>query len=374
MSELQQSEVEALQAIGLSAATRQQWLADPDRSGDTLQRVVEVHRDQLRLHNGFQERNARARLALLEDLRSSDDGLAVGDWVRVRDDASGDPWVVDRLPPQRQLARRGNDGHGGLKRQVLVSNVDTALLVMGLDHDFNLRRLERYLALTRLAQVAVVLVLSKADTVAESNRDRRLSQARACLPPQTPAFALDGRSPAAATVLAPWLTRGQTAVLLGSSGAGKSTLTNVLTGADHQAAGLGDRMQVTAAVRADDSRGRHTTTVRTLRITPAGACIIDTPGLRALRLDVGDASELAAVFGDVAEHAVRCRFRDCRHQQEPDCAVRGSVPDQRLRSFHKLQREAQRDSMTALQRREQLSEWKARGRAGNDRVKAKHQG
>jgi ribosome biogenesis GTPase len=103
---------------------------------------------------------------------------------------------------------------------------------------------------------------------------------------------------------------------------------------------------------------------------PGGACLIDTPGLRTLRLD-SEAGDLAGVFSDIAEHAEACRFRDCRHEGEPGCAVRAAVPAERLHSFHKLQREARRDSQSALERKAQVSEWKARGRAARVRMEAK---
>jgi ribosome biogenesis GTPase len=182
------------------------------------------------------------------------------------------------------------------------------------------------------------------------------------LPAGTPLFALDARAPAAAACLTPWLGRGQTVVLLGSSGAGKSTLTNTL---------CGDELQQVGDVRLDDSRGRHTTSTRTLRFASAGGCVIDTPGLRALRLDIDDASQLAGVFDDVSTLAQRCRFRNCRHESEPGCAVREGLSDDRVRNFHKLQREARRDSLNALERREQRRDWKLRCREGAIRARAK---
>ncbi|HSW08261.1 ribosome small subunit-dependent GTPase A [Aquabacterium sp.] len=360
---------EALRSIGLTTPMRQQ-LPSLDLDENTrLLRVVEVQREHLLLHDGQAEQRGRLATALVDRLQQDDDAVAVGDWVLVRPDGQGGGHITERLAPLTQLARRVNDGRGSPRRQVLVSNVDTALLVMGLDHDFNLRRLERYLALVRLAGVDALLVLTKADTVDVAQLARRTAQARDCLPAAMSLLALDSRDARAASALQPWVGAGQTLVLLGSSGAGKSTLTNTLTGLQSGQGG-----QFTGAVRADDSRGRHTTTVRTLRRTAAGACIIDTPGLRALRLDVGDEEQLSEVFGDVARWAASCRFRDCRHQDEPGCAVREAVPPERLRNFQKLLREARRDAMTVLERREQLAVWKARGREGAMRAKAKRSG
>jgi ribosome biogenesis GTPase / thiamine phosphate phosphatase len=266
------------------------------------------------------------------------------------------------VPPLTQIARRTNDGRGAAKRQVLVANIDTALLVMGLDRDFNARRLERYLALSHLSGVPAVLVLTKADTLTGAPLEQRIGEARESLRPGTPLFAVDARAPDAGACLTPWLGRGRTVVVLGSSGAGKSTLTNTL---------CGDALQDTGAVRVDDGRGKHTTTTRTLRFAQAGGCVIDTPGLRALRLDVDDASELAGVFDDVSTLALRCRFRDCRHASEPGCAVREGLSADRVHNFHKLLREARRDSLNALERREQRRDWKMRGREGAIRARAK---
>jgi ribosome biogenesis GTPase len=184
-------------------------------------------------------------------------------------------------------------------------------------------------------------------------------------------LALDMRDTAAAGALSAWLQPGQTLVLLGSSGAGKSTLAGTLLRAFGAAAAADGRL--TGAVRHDDSRGRHTTTVRSLLPLPGGACLIDTPGLRALRLDVDDAEQLADAFGDVARLAPQCRFRDCQHRQEPGCAVREALPEPRLRNYQKLLREARRDNQSALERREQLAQWKQRGRAGHAKARAKRE-
>jgi ribosome biogenesis GTPase len=150
--------------------------------------------------------------------------------------------------------------------------------------------------------------------------------------------------------------------VLGSSGAGKSTLTNTL---------LGEAVQDTGAVREHDSRGKHTTTARSLHRLPGGACIIDTPGLRALRPDA-DEETLTASFGDIQSLAATCRFRDCKHRDEPGCAVREGIGADRLRNYHKLLREARRDSMSVLERQQQLSMWKQRGREARIRMRAKH--
>ncbi len=145
-----------------------------------------------------------------------------------------------------------------------------------------------------------------------------------------------------------------------------------LTGANRAAqwTGANRAAQWTGANRAGDGRGRHTTTARSLHTTPEGACIIDTPGLRTLRLD-GDVQALGAAFDDIATLALQCRFRDCLHEVEPGCAVKAGVAGERLHSLHKLMREARRDTLTALERKAQVAQWKARGRAARVRLQAK---
>ncbi|HEU5296047.1 MAG TPA: ribosome small subunit-dependent GTPase A [Burkholderiaceae bacterium] len=357
------SPTDSLIGIGLTAAMLQRLVARPAYDGESPMRVTELRRDVVCLHDG--QREVRAVLPPTLTQALADDALAVGDWVLAIQPAPGRWRVIERVPPLTQIARRTNDGRGAAKRQVLVANVDTAFLVMGLDHDFNLRRLERYLAVAHLAAVPAVLVLTKADTLAAPLLQRRLDDARDVLGSRTPLVAVDARAPQSAARLEPWLARGQTTVMLGSSGAGKSTLTNSL---------CGDALQDTGAVRADDGRGRHTTTVRTLRFALAGGCVIDTPGLRALRLDVDDAADLTGVFDDVGALALHCRFRNCRHQSEPGCAVREGLPAERVRNFHKLQREVRRDAMNALEMREQRRDWKLRGREGAMRARAKRSG
>ena len=375
-------DLEALARVGLGALVRRQLacgIADP---AARPMRVVQIQREHLLLHDGHQLHRAQAAPALAHDLAAQHEALAVGDWVLAQPGGAGAWRITCRLPPGNQITRRTLDSRAGdarrqAQRQVLVSNVDTALLVMGLDADFNLRRLERYLALTRLAGVAALLLLSKADTVAAELRDRLVEQARSVLPAGMPVLALDLRQPEVVQALAPWLQPGQTLVLLGSSGAGKSTLANSLgagTASVPDPSTGQQQAQLTGPARADDSRGRHTTTVRSLLPLPGGACLIDTPGLRALRLDVVESDDLARAFGDVAGLAPLCRFRNCQHQAEPGCAVRVSVDEPRLRNFHKLLREARRDLLGPVERQAEVASFKARGRATRLRMRIKREG
>jgi ribosome biogenesis GTPase len=353
-----------LQGIGLAPSiVAQLGRLAPPLPDAILMRVTEVQRETLTLHDGDAERAGRLQPALRHALEAEADAIAVGDWVLATRNDFGEWWVQQRVPPLNQLARRLHDGRDKVTRVVIASNIDTALLVMGLDLDFNLRRLERYVALVRMAGMPAVVVLTKKDLSAQAEA-RRL-EAQAALPADVPALALDARGDEPPVRLAPWLSAGQTLVLLGSSGAGKSTLTNSLTRAL-----TGSDTQRTGTARDGDGRGRHTTTARSLHRTPEGACIIDTPGLRTLRLD-GDAAALETAFDDIARLAPRCRFRDCRHEAEPGCAVREGVSAERLRSYKKLDREARRDTQTALERKAQVQTYKVRSRAVRVHLSAK---
>ena len=355
-------DLRALRDIGLSHATVQAALAQPRPEGTRLARVVEIQRGHLVVHDGVDAHAVVPWTALRVALDLERDQLVVGDWVWWRAAASdGDRgWAVARLPARNRLTRR--DPAGG--RQGLVANIDTALVVMGLDHDFNLRRLDRFLVLAHSADARVVVVLTKADACADpAGAIARVREHVGDARDDIAVVAVDGRSPVAAQALAPWLVRGATLVTLGSSGAGKTTLTNTLTGA----------ASTTHAVRAADERGQHTTTVRTLHRTEGGACLIDTPGLRQLWLDA-DAGTLNDAFPEIGTLALQCRYRNCRHAQEPGCAVREQVPAARLVSFQKLMREANRESTDVFQRRRQVAEMKQRTRENRARNAARASG
>ena len=355
-------DLRALRDIGLSHDTVQAALAQPRPDGTRLARVVEIQRDHLVVHDGVAAHAVVPWPTLRVVLEQAHEPLVVGDWVWWRAAASDDDrgWAVARLPARNRLARR--DPAGG--RQGLVANIDTALVVMSLDHDFNLRRLDRFLVLAHSADARVVIVLTKADACADpaaavARVRTHLGDAR----DDVAVLAVDGRALEAAEALAPWLARGSTLVTLGSSGAGKTTLTNTLTGAS----------SITQSVRETDERGQHTTTVRTLHRTAGGACLIDTPGLRQLWLDA-DAGTLNAAFPEIGTLALQCRYRNCRHAQEPGCAVRAHVSPERLVSFQKLLREAHRENEDVFQRRRHAAAMKQRTRDNRARNGARAAG
>jgi ribosome biogenesis GTPase len=308
----------------------------------TLARVIEHSRAISVIHTGLESHEARSTPALARLTP-----IVVGDWVLVASDTQGEWWISARLTPYTEFHRIDPSGN----RQALVTNVDGAFPVMGLDGDFNVRRLERYIALTKSAGVLPVVVLTKADLC--TNVDMFLDSLSGRLPPNIERHAVNATDPIALDCLAAHLGPGQTVVLLGSSGAGKSTLTNTLTQSF---------TQETGAVRTSDSRGRHTTTSRQLCPLPWGGCVIDTPGLRGLRLEI-DRVSLDAAFDDIAALQEGCRFRDCAHHNEPGCAVRASVAPDRLANYHKLCREISRDRADPLARQTAKAEIKAQQRA-----------
>ena len=222
---------------------------------------------------------------------------------------------------------------------MIAANVDTVFFVTSANHDFNVPRLERYLALAHEANVMPVLILTKADLVEETRPF--IEQAHA-MRPGLLVEAIDAREPKFMAQLAPWLGRGQTIALMGSSGVGKSTIINTM---------LGAAVQETQGIREDDAKGRHTTSGRSLHRMPSGAWLMDTPGMRELQI-VDAGTGIDAVFDDVAALALNCRFSDCRHGNEPGCAVRaavdaGTLDAERVKRFEKLRREERKNSEAA---------------------------
>lgn len=227
----------------------------------------------------------------------------VGDWLLLDRAQPRHSRVLDRS----SLLKRRAPGPGRAV-QVIAANIDTLFIVTSCNADFNIARLERYLALALDAGIEPVIVLTKADLV---DSPAPWIEAARALRPQGTVLALDARGADPAKALAPWCRPGQTVGFLGSSGVGKSTLTNAL---------LGTQAIATQGIREDDARGRHTTTRRELHCLPGGGLVLDTPGMREVQL-TDAAAGLADLFDDLATLAARCRFSDCRHETEPGCAI-----------------------------------------------------
>ncbi len=299
-------------------------------TGQRVARVIAQHRNGYRLHDGAAEFGAQPAPRFLHRRSDPSARPAVGDFVLVTVAATP---VIEQVLPRRTVLSRAAAGERH-QRQIIATNIDTVFVLMGLDGDFNPRRVERYLVLIEGSGAIAVVVLTKVDKVDNATSMQAVAELRAALPATVELLAINAKDRASVAPLLGHLQTGDTAVLVGSSGAGKSTLTNTLLGVERQA---------TAAVRSNDSRGRHTTTYRALIQLPSGGCLIDTPGMRELKF-TGDEDLGAASFADIETLALECRFGDCGHGNEPGCAVRAALESsaldpERWRAFLKLRGE-----------------------------------
>jgi ribosome biogenesis GTPase len=316
-------------------------------------RVAIQHRGayDLATTNGDVRASAANRLVREEGLP------AVGDWVGL-DPASN---LIEALLPRRTSISR-KETLDVTREQILAANIDVAFLTQALPLDFNLRRLERYLAMAWESGAQPVVLLTKTDLVDDAAPF--LAEVETVTLGSCPALAVSAKTGAGLDDLRAWLEPNRTAVLLGSSGVGKSTIVNAL---------VGEELLATQEVRADDQMGRHTTTRRELILLPTGGVVLDTPGIRELQLWDAD---LEQTFGDVEEIARRCRFSDCAHDREPGCAIRdaladGSLAPERWQSYVKLQRELEaiEARRNHLLRQERVREYKIRERQNRAKKK-----
>ncbi len=271
----------------------------------------------------------------------------VGDWVAA-EPLPGEPKAVIRhILTRRTKFSRKAAGEWDIE-QVVAANIDLVFILQGLDHDFNLRRMERYLVLAWESGATPVIILNKADLCSCPEEYAALMEE---LAPGVPVHTMSVREGVGLDAVRTYLKEGVTVAFIGSSGVGKSTLVNALAGRE---------LFKTAEVRADDSRGRHTTTRREMVMLPEGGVVIDTPGMRELQMWFADEG-LDEAFADIDEIAAGCRFTDCTHTHEARCAVRealetGVLSDERYQSYIKLRREiealeARRDSRALLEKK-----------------------
>jgi ribosome biogenesis GTPase len=334
-----------------------------DEPGREAGRVVAEHRGAYRVATAGGEITAQLAGRLRYDANGRPDLPVVGDWV-----ALDGPAIVAILDRRTVFARRDPDPRVG--EQLLAANVDTAFLMTSVNRDFNLRRLERYLAMTWSSGASPVLVLTKTD-LADDLGGRLAAVSSVAV--DVPVVAVSAVRGEGLDEVRRFLAPGRTVAFLGSSGVGKSTLLNALAGRE---------VAATGEIRLDDARGRHTTTGRQLVRLPAGWLVIDTPGLREVGLtadDAGAADGLERTFADVEALAAECRFSDCRHEREPGCAVRAALADgrldrARLESHRKLEREVARSvrATDPAARAAHRAKWRAIHRAVNDHLNRKY--
>jgi ribosome biogenesis GTPase len=326
-----------------------------------------------RLFTADGEINAQQAGRILHRAGGRQDLAAVGDWVAASTSGTpgtsgtlGTPGTIEAILPRRSKFSRKVAGEI-TEEQVVAANIDTVFLVMGLDHDYNPRRLERYLLMSYESGASPVVLLSKADLA--DDLTGRIAEI-AVSAPGTPVHAIAAKPkrerPPDATVqgiqiVEEYLGRGRTGALLGSSGVGKSTLINAL---------IGSEILKTKEVRQHDSRGRHATRHRQLIVLPGKGLLIDTPGMRELQLWAAESAKES--FEDIEALSAECHFSDCRHREEPRCAVKraveeGRLPAERLASYLKLEDEV-RDLAERRDVRARIEE-KRQGRSTNKALK-----
>lgn len=309
----------------------QTQLANIDIDSVTLARVVSHHRQHYELFSP----NGSHKLAIHGQLPA----MTVGDWVVLDDKLH----FVHLLERQSLFSRKAPGNK--LDQQLIAANLDWVFIVSSANQDFNLSRIERYLALVNEARVTPVVVLTKQDLC--DDIDVYITQLRQ-LDGRLLIETVNGLNRDSVEILNRYAANGKTVALIGSSGVGKSTLVNSL---------LVQQQQLTSSIREDDAKGRHTTTGRSLHVTRAGGLLIDTPGMRELQL--ADCEEgVKHTFNDIVELAHQCRFVDCQHLQEPGCAVkqaieRGELNLRRLQSYQKLLREQALNGASIAQKRAQ---------------------
>ncbi|MCE5224152.1 ribosome small subunit-dependent GTPase A [bacterium] len=296
-------------------------------------RILSQSVDLYQIITEFGEMNGKISGRWRYESLSSTDYPVTGDWVALQPSSGSNAVIHSLCQRANSLMRKQNTKQ---EAQLLGANIDFAFIVTSLDHDFNPRRLERYLVIAWENNIQPVILLNKADLCGEAEDRLREAEAVAI---GAPIHMISAKQLTGLESVRSYCQTGNTIILIGSSGVGKSTLTNAL---------LGKSIQPTQSIREDDSHGRHTTTRKSLFLLPEGGLLLDTPGLREIQL-WGDTAGLSSTFADIESLSQDCRFQNCQHESEPGCAVKdaiekGKLPQERLDSYHKLQKELQYQS------------------------------
>ena len=300
----------------------------PEGRSGTHARVISVHKGRFGVVSKYGE--GFARLKSREYYFEGWDFPTVGDFVLMDYVENGDSRITATLPRRTFFSRRDPDVGRG--EQVIAANFDYVFIMQSLNDNFNPKRMERYLTAVRQSGAEPVILLTKAD-LTDDYLPYILETSRVAEGVAT--HIVSAKTGYGMEYLTPYFQKGKTLVFLGSSGVGKSSLVNALAG---------EQIMDVSGIRESDSRGRHTTTHRELVLLSCGAMVIDTPGMR--ELGMWDVTEgLGQAFSDIEQYAAMCRFRDCRHENEPGCAVRaaiesGELDESRLESYRKLKTEA----------------------------------
>ena len=324
------------------------WLMDSldpkDLNAFEIARVMAVHRDSFSVNKGEKDVTAQMSGRMMNCATSPIDYPAVGDWVLATFYDEQTLCIIHRILPRKSLLKRKTPGKK-IDFQLIAANIDVAFIVQSLDANFNLRRLERYLVMVSESNIEPVALLSKSDLLSTEEIRDRIAQVHSAMP-NLRVHSFSNKTQAGLDELTSFLRPRQTYCLLGSSGVGKTTLLNHL---------IGESVFKTRTVREKDSKGRHATTFRQLNMLKGGAMVIDTPGMRELG-NFAVSEGIDKTFAEIAELALNCRFRDCRHVNEKGCAVleavaKGQLSEQRFQNFVKMNRESIHYEMSYYQKR-----------------------